>query len=322
MCLDSPSIPDASQTAGQTLAAQVKYAPSVYQQNAQFSPLYNGLNLANLNSFLNGSPETSTTGQVEMTAGANGWYDAAGNLVGAGGTPRPAGNVFGHNAGDSFMGTKTTTNAAQPGFLSMYSNSIMPALTEASTRANTATRTANLADAYNLAPNMAAAERAGNPQGADLLDKLSGSVSNELSYGTQLTPAERMQMNQSVRGGAAARGMGFGPSDVFNESMADTGFGQSLLTQRQNQAGSVIPQLSSFYQNPLVLAGMGSGNTMGSASVAGAAAGGAAPSQSGEFDPTGQFAQLLQNQGWEQSQASSMNQNMWETRLGGSASSY
>ena len=342
MCLDTPSPPSASTTARETLQAQVEYAPQVYAMNQQYSPLYTGLTLNNLSSFLNGTPGGTLNTPTQVTAGQSGWYDPSGNFV-SGGTARPAsgrgGDMHGvdggmipgnapsagdtwYNSGNQFTANKTTTTPGNAGFLSLYQNNIMPALTAASTAANTATRTANIADATNLAPQLQTLARNSNPGGANLLDSLTNSVTEQLGYGTQLTPQQQLQMQQGVRGAQAARGLGNGPGDVFNESMAETGLGQSMLQQRQQNAAGLIPQIQNFYGNPLQEIGAGSSNTVGAGNIFSTAGGSIAPSQSAEFDPTGQFAQLMQQQGWESSQANAMNNNYLKTLVGGFAQSY
>jgi hypothetical protein len=259
MCLQTPQASSPSQTEGDTLAAQVKYAPQVYQENAEFGPKYTALDLNNLSSFLTGE---------------NG----------------------------------------QPGFLQQYQDSIMPALTNSQISANSAIRAGNVSDAAALTPAITAETNASNPMAASLLSQLGNSTSQQLSYGTELTPAERTQLNQSVRSGSAARGMGFGPSDVFNESMADTGEGQALLAQRQGAAQNLVPTLQSFYGNPLqMLSGMGSTAGETASGITSAAMGGAAPAQSSEFNPESSMAQLLAGQQFDSNVAKSNNENTWVT---------
>jgi hypothetical protein len=185
----------------------------------------------------------------------------------------------------------------QPGFLDEYQNQIMPALTNAQTTANTAVRKANLADAAALTPQYVATERAANPGAAGLLDTLTSNASRDLSYGTQLTPAQQLQMNQSVRGAEAARGLGNGPSDVFNESMADTNYGQQLYQQRMGEAQGLVPQLQSFYGDPTgAISGMGSTAGMSASGISGAAASGAAGAQSNEFNSQTDLSQIMSGQ--------------------------
>ena len=106
-------------------------------------------------------------------------------------------------------------------------------------------------NASKLAPTLTGIANQSDPQAAGLLGNLASTANQQLSYGTQLTPSEQTQLTQSVRGGQAARGMGYGPSDVFNESLANTNLGQNLLNQRMTNAGSVAQQLQGFYPNAL-----------------------------------------------------------------------
>jgi len=231
MCFEAAQAPSQQQTYGQALGAQVRYAPQIYQENAQFSPLYTQLDLSNLMSFMNGT-------------NGNG------------------------------------------GFLQEYTNGIMPALTAAQNTANNSIRQNNVSEAQALTPQWIAGERNANPGAAGLLDSLTSNASRDLSYGTELTPAEKVQLNQSVRGGQAARGMGFGPSDVFNESLADTGMGQELYAQREGAAQGLVPTLQGFYGDPMgALSGMTSNAGMNASAITGAAGSGAASAQSGEFNP-------------------------------------
>jgi hypothetical protein len=225
---------------GQTLAAEIKYAPAEYQSSATYSPLYTNLALNDMNSFLNGS---------------NG----------------------------------------KNGYLGEYANQIMPTLTSAQTQANTQIRSANLADAAALTPQYVAEERAANPGAAGLLDTLTSNTNRDLSYGTNLTPAQQVQFNQSVRGGEAARGLGFGPSDVFNESLQDSGYGQQLYQQRMQAASSLVPQLQGFYGDPTAaISGMQSnaGISAGQAAGAGSSASSGALGTTGSmFNPANAMAQ-------------------------------
>jgi hypothetical protein len=254
MCFENPSTPTPNTGMGQTLAAEVKYAPQVYAANAAYSPLYTQLDLSNLNSFLGGQ---------------NG----------------------------------------QPGFLSTYENTIMPDLTSAQTAANTQIRQANLTDAAALTPQYISEERAANPGAAGLLDTLTSNANQQLSYGTQLTPAEQLQMNQSVRGGEAARGLGYGPSDVFNESMADTNYGQQLYQQRMGEAQGLVPTLQGFYGNPTAaISGMDSNAGMSAGSLASFGGSSAASAQSNEFNPQTDLTNIMSNQ-LAVSEDSAMNNN-------------
>lgn len=285
MCLQTPQAPSPGAITAQTLAAQLAAAPGEFNANSTYSPLYSQLSLDDLTGFLNGSPASTTSYAAVGKPGSKGYI--------------PGG---------------TTTTPGNAGFLSEYQNQIMPTLTGAETAANTQVRQANLNDATAMTPQVVAGERAANPGAAGLLDSLTSSANNELSYGTELTPEEQLQTNQSVRGASAARGMGFGPSDVFNESIADTGMGQQLLTQRQQTAQSLVPTLQSFYGDPFgEISGMGASGADSASGLTGAASGGVAPAQSSEFNPESALALQTGSQQFDSSVAGANNQNTWLT---------
>lgn len=58
-------------------------------------------------------------------------------------------------------------------------------------------------------------------------------VEQELGYGTDLSPTMRRDVQQGVRAGQSARGMGVGPVDTFEEALASVLEGQNLLERRQ-----------------------------------------------------------------------------------------
>jgi hypothetical protein len=196
-----------------------------------------------------------------------------------------------------------------PGFLDQYQNSIMPALTSAQNAANSATRTAGVNDAQRLTPSLIALARSANPQAAGLLDTVTSNTSRDLGYGTELTPAERVQLRQSVRGGQAARGLGFGPGDVFDESMAETGAGQNLYQQRMGSAQTVAQMLQSFYTNPLTLLGIASGNGMNAGQVTGTASSNASPAYMEAFNPINPMSLQHQQQQFDSNTAAANNSN-------------
>jgi hypothetical protein len=193
-----------------------------------------------------------------------------------------------------------------PGFLEMYGN-LLPRITGM-----------NLDNAMTFAPKMRAAEDAANPMASSLLTNIASTANKELGYGTNLTPEQKVQLDQSVRGGQAARGLGNGPADVFDESMAETGFGQQLLDQRLNRAGAAAGDLESFYGNP-VTSLMGLGQTPGG--VIGMAGGSVAPSMLSEFNPGANDSSLI-NAGMQSNLMKAQDQNAYALSGANLISSY
>lgn len=96
--------------------------------------------------------------------------------------------------------------------------------------------------------------RAADPTSARLLDTLSEDAENELALGNQLDPAQRRMIEQSTRAGSAARGLGYGPSDVWAESFAKTGYGDQLRKERRGNALTLAQLRQAMASQPLDMA--------------------------------------------------------------------
>jgi hypothetical protein len=89
-----------------------------------------------------------------------------------------------------------------------------------------------------------------NPGQANLMDSLTTSANDQLNAGASLDPQLERLFQQSTRGAQAARGMGFGPSDAFKESLGMTEFGNDLRTQREQFATNVAGANSQYETQP------------------------------------------------------------------------
>lgn len=99
-------------------------------------------------------------------------------------------------------------------------------------------------------PDAAALVRNINPGQTGLLDSMTRTAQQGLDAGTDLDPQLARLFQQSTRGAQAARGMGHGPADVFDESMGLTQLGQTLRQQRQDFAGTVAGLDNQFETGP------------------------------------------------------------------------
>lgn len=160
------------------------------------------------------------------------------------------------------------------------------ALESEATRAG---RAADVADLAQLGPGALEALKAANPSQAALLDELNASALNELKYGRALTPDQLHTMEQSVRTGAASRGLGYGPNAVLLESLGKQELGEELLRRRRQAAGGAAELSDRSYSNPIreILARRSGGNLVAPGFNAGRTAG---PSL---FDPMNQYASQL-----------------------------
>lgn len=91
-----------------------------------------------------------------------------------------------------------------------------------------------------LGPRASAALRGVNPQQQELMDELNQQVLEELRYGGDLDPELRRQIQQEVRSGQVARGVGLGRADIFEEAATLGRAGVAMRDRRRGQAASTI----------------------------------------------------------------------------------
>lgn len=91
-----------------------------------------------------------------------------------------------------------------------------------------------------LTPGAVRQQRSINPGLTGLLDKMLASAGGEgspLDYGSPLPPKVLYMQNQMTRAGQAARGMGFGPSDVLGETRDATRLSMDMVDRNREWAG-------------------------------------------------------------------------------------
>lgn len=243
-----------------TLEAQLNNAGKVFSAEAQYQPLYNSLNLQNLNEFLNGtqagSYDTYTYHPAvykNIKAHSGGLGDLFGgfdpDLLGLGPDVKSGGGKKLVNKA-YYEKTGTAQRAAQRGFLDIYQNSIMPSLDETQAASMTRQRTSDIQDVMKLGPQARDALRAANPDAVALLDQLNQQANQDLSLGTQLNPSEQRLAQQSSRGAWASRGLGGSPRAAFDEALQSLNYGRGLQDQRRNFAAQAYGMDQNFYGDP------------------------------------------------------------------------
>jgi len=94
--------------------------------------------------------------------------------------------------------------------------------------------------------------REASPQQAALLDELNEQVLGDLQYDTELDPELRREIQQGVRAGQTARGVGFGRSDIYEEAAALGSAGLNLRNQRRAQAMGLVNLNKSAQADPFL----------------------------------------------------------------------
>ncbi len=145
-----------------------------------------------------------------------------------------------------------TGTGGQPGYLDIYANEVVPAITGAETAANTATRTANVADLTNLGPSALTAIQGANPGQTALMNSLTTTATDQLNLGTQIDPQTASQITNSVLGDFSNRGLGTSSPATLAEGLQLYAGGQNLLNQRESAAGTVANLNQQNYTDPLL----------------------------------------------------------------------
>lgn len=84
------------------------------------------------------------------------------------------------------------------------------------------------------------AGREADPLAAKLRDELLAQTSNDLAYGSGLTPEQQRRAEQAVRTAQVSRGNVLGPSASIAEAMSLLGYGDQLQQQRQAAAVTAL----------------------------------------------------------------------------------
>lgn len=145
--------------------------------------------------------------------------------------------------------TITEDVAATPGQLDLMEQAA-PRLTKLGTDVNTALRTSDVADVANLGPAAFKAMQGYDPMSATLSDTLASQAQSDLELGGTLNPSETRETQQAVRAAQAARGFGFGPTDVYTETLNLGNAAAQRKTQRQAAASSILGQRAQIYGDP------------------------------------------------------------------------
>lgn len=197
-----------------TLQAQVDLAPQLAASEARYRPVYTALDLADLNYMLRGSdaiPQTAFDQPVSRTTTT----ESANPLEGLG-----------------MLGQ-------QKGLLSLYEEDINPTMSriEAKDRKDRIAGEMEAIQTYAKPVSDTLREATGN---APLLDELNRQAQSELEAGASVDPALRRELQQSIRAGQAARGMGYGMRDLADESALTAMQAEQLRRQRQGFAQSMV----------------------------------------------------------------------------------
>jgi hypothetical protein len=137
------------------------------------------------------------------------------------------------------MNQMLTGERSERGLLDLYENELQPSLSrlEASDRDARISGEMGAMNRYAGDVSRTLREATGN---APLLDELNAQALSELQAGASLDPSLRREIQQSVRSGQAARGMGYGTRDLADEATVTALQSEQLRRGRQGFAQSMV----------------------------------------------------------------------------------
>lgn len=223
----------------------------------------------------------------------------------------------------ALLGNKELENSlnganGQRGLLDIYEKDLYPTMSRISSQADAAQRESDISAVEQYGSRATAALRASNPQQAALLDALTQQAQQGLSDAGGLDAGTRREVQQAARAAQAARGMGFGNADAFNEAMNVGSAADARRRQNQSFAAGVVNLNQATAGDPfMAILGRSSGSTplaggaMGQAQAMGA-------NGPGMFDPQSAYAADLYNTNYNgQAAANNASSNFLGGILGG-----
>lgn len=172
-----------------------------------------------------------------------------------------------------------------------------PGLSALDRQTSSAARGADVADLQRYGPQAREAAKAMDPNQAALLDSLNQQTLGDVQAGYNLPSGLRNVVNQSTRSGQAARGLGYGPSDAYAETLAQSGAAQQWRNENLNR-GMELAGVNTAANAPYLSILSRSTQTPGATgSLLGGGAGFGNESQMvyDRFDPSNAYAQDLYN---------------------------
>ena len=223
----------------------------------------------------------------------------------------------------SLLGLKqleTSLNGAdgQRGLTDILENDLYPSMSRIQGKADSAQREADISSIETLGPRAIAALRASNPEQAALLSKLTQQAQSGLDEESGLSAGTMREIQQATRSAQAARGLGYGNTDAFNEALNVGTAADSRRRQNQAFAANMVNLQQATSGDPwMAILGRSSGAT-GLASGAMAQGNQISNTSPNLFNPESGYASDLYNTNYNGAVAqSNSSNNMFSGILGG-----
>jgi hypothetical protein len=198
----------------------------------------------------------------------------------------------------------------QRGLLDLYASDIAPRMSALERESQTAQREADIGAVERYGPRATEAMRAVNPQQTALLDSITQQSLGDVQAGYNLPAGLLDSVNQSVRSGQAARGLGMGPSDAYAETLAQSDAANQWRGQNLDRGMRVAATNAATQTDPfLAILGRPASSPAAAQGLLGSLQGQSGQSgarTAGMFDPMNQYSQDLYNTNFNANAASLM----------------
>jgi len=145
-----------------------------------------------------------------------------------------------------------TTTKASRGMLDLYEKDINPTLSRMDAQALRTQREADISAVEQLGGRATDALRQADPQQAALVDEMNRQAIEELLLGGALSDAQKRNIQQGMRSGQTARGLGTGVGDAVAEAMAQAEGAEQQKASRRQFAGQVAGLNQSVKGDPFM----------------------------------------------------------------------
>jgi hypothetical protein len=185
------------------------------------------------------------------------------------------------------------------GLLDIYEKDIAPGMSAVERQSQDLQRQADIGAVEKYGPRATAAMRAVNPEQTRLLDAITSQSIGDVQAGYNLPSGLQSAVNQGARAAQASRGLGFGPSDAYSETLAQSEAANQWRGQNLDRGMRVAATNAATQTDPfLAILGRPASSPAAAQGLLGSSLGQSGQSGgriAGMFDPYSGYAQDLYN---------------------------
>lgn len=261
---DDPANPDFAGMTRDAQKAQIDLLPEKYRARLEYDPKFAALQRKTQYENLFGSEATTRSEEYVDYEQSREWKDTGRKY-------RDGSPIYDfETVRTPVTRTRQVQTAGAPGILALAEQAT-PRLNQLSLDSQNQQTAGNLARLEKYGPQSLKAIQGFDPFASALSDQLLANAQEELTAGRGMTSSQRRESEQAIRSAQASRGMGFGPTDVFQEALTLGDRGEQQLNRRQAYASGILGQRSGLYGRAYEALGLSPGQGADASPYLGAA---------------------------------------------------